>query len=274
MAQFTYMLAPIEDMTDSAFRTLCYHHGADLTFTEMMRVESLAKKNKSTWSRLEFKDDTPTVMQLIGVKEIYFKKFLLMFEPKKGFQGFNLNLGCSSPDVIRIGCGSALIKRISKVKTIVDVIKNSGHNVSIKMRLGLNKYEKEKKVYLNLINAVDADFFVVHARYGSQSYSEPVDRTVYAECVKTGKNIIANGDIKTKEDVAQLKAIGVKGVMIGRAAVSDPLIFKKLKGIHTPDLEEVKKEYLALAEKYDAPLKYRKNILKWLGRNVSEIKED
>ena len=274
MTQFTYLLAPIEDMTDSAFRTVCYHHGADVTFTEMIRVESLAKKNKSTWSRLEFKDDTPTVIQLIGAKEIYFKKFLSMFEPKKGFQGFNLNLGCSSPDVIRIGCGSALIKRISKIKTIMAMIKDNGYNSSIKMRLGLNKYEKEKKVYLNLINAVDADFFVVHARYGSQSYSEPSDRTIYEECVKTGKNIIANGDIKTKEDVEQLKSIGVKGVMIGRAAVSDPVIFNRLKGMHTLDLEEVKKEYLVLSEKYNAPLKYRKNILKWLGRNVNEIKEN
>jgi len=274
MNQFTYMLAPIEDMTDSAFRTICHKYGADLTFTEMTRVEGLAKKNRSTWKRLEFKDETPTVIQLLGAREIYFKRFLSMFEPQKGFQGFNLNLGCPSPDIVGLGYGCAMVKRISKVRKIAEIIKDRGYKTSIKMRLGLNKYEKEKKVYLNLINAVKADFFIVHARYGSQSYSEPADKKVYEECVKTGKNIIANGDIKTKEDVEQLKAIGVKGVMIGRAAISDPLIFSKLKGIHNTNLEQAKKEYLLLSEKYEAPFKYQKNIMKWIGRNVNEIKEN
>ncbi len=56
----------------------------------------------------------------------------------------------------------------------------------------MNKFEKEKKVYLNLINEVDADFFIVHARHGQETYEDPVDSSVYEECVKTNKIIIAN----------------------------------------------------------------------------------
>lgn len=260
------MLAPIEDMTSNAFRTVCYRYGADLTFTELIRVEGLARNNKSTWTRLESKDDTPTIIQLIGAREVYFKKFLGMFEPKKGFKGFNLNLGCPSPDVIKLGQGCAMVRRISKTKKIVEIFRDAGYPISIKMRLGLNPEDKANKIYLNLLDAVHADYFVIHARYGSQSYKEKADFSVYEECVKKGRNIIANGDITTKEQVEYLKGIGVKGVMIGRAAILEPTIFNRLKGINSPSKEDVVKEFTSLSEKYDEPFKYRKNVLKNIGR--------
>ena len=134
------------------------------------------------------------------------------------------------------------------------------------MRLGINKRDKEYKAYLNLLNNVDADFFVIHARYGMQNYEEPADFSVYEECVKTGKEIIANGDIKTREQVEYLKEVGVKGVMIGRAAVLDPSIFNKLKGIPSPTIQSIVKEYIEMNNKFNEPFKYRKNITKWVGK--------
>lgn len=259
MTIFGYMLAPIEDMTSNAFRTICHKYGADLTFTEMIRVRSLAEKNKNTLSRLEFKDDTPTIIQLIGEKELYFKRFLKMVEPSKGF---NLNIGCPNPQLINIGQGCAMIRRISKTRKIVNIFRDRGFKISLKMRLGINKKDKENKVYLNLIDAVDADFFVVHARHGQQSYQEPADFSVYEECVKTGRTIIANGDIKTKEQIDFLKGVGVQGAMIGRAAVLDPSIFNKLKGIFSPPLETIFKEYEELSNSFNEPFRYRKNIIK------------
>ncbi|MBU1703937.1 MAG: tRNA-dihydrouridine synthase family protein, partial [Nanoarchaeota archaeon] len=162
MEEFSYMLAPIEDMTDSCFRTMCHKYGADLTFTELMRFQSLAKNNKPSWDRIKLDDDTPTVIQLIGSREQFLKKFLKMFNPEKGFKGFNLNLGCPAPNFVNQGVGCAMIKRITKTKKLADIIKDHSFEVSIKMRLGLNQYEKEKKVYLNLIDAVDAAFFIIH----------------------------------------------------------------------------------------------------------------
>lgn len=256
------MLAPIEDMTSNSFRTICYKYGADLTFTDMSRILSLSRKNRSTWDKIEIKNETPTVIQLIGNNEHGLKKFLSLFEPKNGFQGFNLNIGCPAPNFVDYGMGCAMIKRISKTRKILNIIRDNGYNASIKMRLGLTKAEKEKKVYLNLIDGVDADFFVVHARYGLQTYAEPADFNVYQDCVNLGKNIIANGDIKTKEQVKELKEIGLKGVMIGRAAITDPGIFNKLKGIQCPLKEQIIKEYLQLAEQFNEAFKYKKNILK------------
>ncbi|MBN2111973.1 tRNA-dihydrouridine synthase family protein [Candidatus Woesearchaeota archaeon] len=266
MEKFTYMLAPIEDMTSNAFRAVCHKHGADLTFTELTRVESLARKNKSTWSRIELKDSTPTIIQLLGAKEFSFKKFLSMFSPSKGFKGFNLNFGCPSPQVVRIGQGCAMVRRISKAKKIVQIFRDYGYPVSIKMRLGITRIDKENKSYLNLINAVNADFFIVHARYGNQSYDEPADFSVYEECVKTGKTVIANGDITTNSQIEYLKKAGVKGAMIGRAAVLNPSIFSMLKGESSAPINSIIKEYLSLSDLYNEPFRYRKNIMKWIGK--------
>jgi tRNA-dihydrouridine synthase B len=270
--KFYYMLAPIEDMTDSCFRTICCRYGADLALTELIRFESLAKNNKSSWDRIKLYDETPTIIQLIGEREQFLKKFFSKFSPEKGFLGFNLNLGCPAPNFVNHGVGCAMVKRVSKTKKLVDIIKDNGYNASIKMRLGLNRYEKEKKAYINLIKAVNADFFIVHARHGNQNYSEKADWSVFPECVKTGKNIVANGDIKTQYDVEKIKSFGCKGVMIGRAAITNPLIFAELKGISLPPIDKIKEEYDKLLEERNAPFRYSKNIFKHLGKNV-EFKE-
>ncbi len=273
MASFKYFLAPMEDITGSAFRTVCFGLGADVTFTELVRVQALARKNQSTWSRIVFHDDTPTVIQLLGSRDVFFKKFLSDFEPKKGFLGFNLNLGCPSPRIIALGQGCAMVRRISKVKKLAAIIRDAGYGFSVKMRLGLNKQDKDNRVYLNLIDAVDADYFVVHARYGSQTYAEPADHSVFEKCVAFGKTIIANGDIKSLEQVELLKNAGVKGAMIGRAAVREPWIFARLKGLDFPSADEVSKQYMSLAKKFDEPFRYQKNFLKHFSRDTSFLSE-
>ena len=228
MKDFQLMLAPMENHTNPEFRERCYKKGADSTFTEMARISALARNNKSTLEKIKIPHPIPTYIQLIGSNEKELDKFLKKFRPQNGFLGFNLNLGCPSPDMIQKGLGCAMIKRITKVKKLIQIVKNQGYPVSIKLRLGLNKFEKGKKTYLNLINEVDADFFIVHARHGKETNEDPADFNIYNECVKTKKIIIANGDIETKEQIQYLKSIGVKGAMIGRGAIKNPEIFKKL----------------------------------------------
>jgi tRNA-dihydrouridine synthase B len=256
------MLAPLEDITGNAFRSICHKYGADLTFTELARIDGIARKNESTFRRIRILGSIPTVIQFLGSKEAHYRSFLSEYKPDPGFAGFNLNLGCPSPQVIGLGQGSAMIKRITKVRRIMGIFNEFGYRPSIKLRLGLNQYEKEKKVHLNLINAIDAEYFIVHARHAAQRYEEPADFEAYEDCVRTGKPIIANGDIKTKEQIDYLKGIGVKGAMIGRQAVVDPCIFSKLKGLAHPDKETVMAEYMKLSEKYSEPFRYAKNFTK------------
>jgi len=227
--KFQLMLAPMEGLTDNALRTLCYENGADLTFTEMARVDNLARSKDGELQKISITSPTPTQIQLAGAKINEYEKFLADFKPPEGFRGFNINLGCPSPGYIRQGLGAAMIKRTTRVNDIVKLINQAGYECSIKLRLGLNGYEKDKGVYLNLIEKVDASFFAVHARTAKQKERDPADFSVYAKCVATGKKIVANGDIKTKTQIEDLKKLGLYGAMIGRAAVENPKIFNEIK---------------------------------------------
>ena len=222
------MLSPMEGITDAAFRTSAHRNGADLTFTEIARVANLAKSKKGELARIVISDSTPTQIQLAGSKLGEYKRFLSVFKASDGFRGFNLNLGCPSPDFIRQGIGAAMIKRVTRVKEIIKIINDHGFECSVKLRLGLNQYEKERGAYLNLIKNVDASFFIVHARTAAQTERDPADFTVYGRCIATGKKIVANGGIKTNEQAMKMKEKGMYGAMIGKTAIDNPNIFREL----------------------------------------------
>ncbi|HII71350.1 TPA: hypothetical protein HA265_01190, partial [Candidatus Woesearchaeota archaeon] len=131
MSYFSLMLAPLEGITGPSFRSVCHKYGADLTFTEMSRIDALARNNQSTLSRLSIHSDTPTVIQLFGLKESDFSKFLKSFSPPPGFRGFNLNLGCPASGIIRLGMGCAMIRRVAKTQKIVKVFRDLGFPVSV-----------------------------------------------------------------------------------------------------------------------------------------------
>ena len=218
----------MEGITDAAFRTLAHKNGADLTFTEIARVSNLARGKKGELARIEIPDATPTQIQLAGSKLEEYEKFLSSFKAPEGFRGFNLNLGCPSPSFIRQGIGAAMIKRVARVQEIVGLISRHGFECSVKLRLGLNQYEKERGAYLNLIKNVDAGFFIVHARTAAETEKDAADVSVYKRCIATGKRIVANGGIRTRKQAAEMKEKGMYGAMIGRTAIENLNIFREI----------------------------------------------
>jgi tRNA-dihydrouridine synthase B len=264
------MLAPMEKLVDASFRTICHKYGADITFTELVRFEGLAKGNNSAVKRIKLCDDTPTFIQFMGKMENKLEKFLDNFKPSKGFLGFNFNLGCPSQNYTNQGVGCAMVKRPTKTARLVDIVQDYGYAVNVKMRLGMTKKEKEDKLFIKLIEKVDADFFVVHARYRSESYRKKPDWKALVESVNTGKSIIANGNIETIDDVKFMKEMGCDGVMIGRPALINPLIFAEIRGIITPTLEEVWSEYLEIVNTRE--MNYSKRLLSIKKSDLKNLK--
>ena len=270
------MLAPLERYSDSVFRTLSYNHGADLTFTEMAHVESFLKRNNVSLEKIEPRDSTPVQIQVLSGNEGNLDRFLSGFKPFDGFMGFNLNLSCPSKDVIRQGKGAAMVKRSAKTSRLVSMIRDHGHPVSVKIRLGLNRVEKDKKLYLNNLGGVDPDFFVVHAKHAAQSSGEGEDNSVYPECVEAARGIpvIANGGIESPEMVRSLAEMGVGGVMMGRPAIGNPAIFDNMKnelGVNSPPkpvptTADLKREYDDIHEAIGGSEKYRSRFLKVVGK--------
>jgi tRNA-dihydrouridine synthase B len=250
-----------------------------LTFTEMAHVESFLKRNRLALEKIAVRDLTPVQIQLLTGRENELERFLEGFTPFPGFEGFNLNLSCPSPDVIGRGKGAAMIKRAAKTQRLVSLIRSHGHAVSLKMRLGTNAHERELKVYLNAIQGVDADFFVVHAKTAAQSSAEPEDYSVFPECVNAagGRPVIANGSIDSPEKVEFLKEMSVGGVMIGRGALSNPAIFDYLKNRLrfnepsklVPTIPELRKEYAELYISLNGGERYRDNFYRVVGKKVS-----
>lgn len=262
-------LAPLESVSDCAFRTLCFRHGADLTFTEMIRCDSLIRDNKSTQNMLDLFSEASTGIQLLVVKPASAQKFVTQFPffPfNRAPEQINLNCGCPSPDVIRQGGGAALVKRIQRLQELVDIFRKLSLPVTLKIRLGLNAYEEKNKVYLNLLKSVDADAFIIHARHARQSSSEPANWRVFEECISTEKHIVPNGDITEREHIAHFKQLGVKEVMIGRAAVQNPSVFSYLKGAEKKSVDSLQHEYLQLCAQYPSIPKYKENVLAYLGK--------
>ncbi|MCX6804105.1 MAG: tRNA-dihydrouridine synthase family protein [Candidatus Diapherotrites archaeon] len=272
------MLAPLEDYSGSAMRSLCFSHGADLTFTEMARVEGIVRNNKPTLAKLFCADSTPVQIQLLAGRENQLEKFLSSFEPFESFKGFNLNFSCPSPNVIKQGRGCAMIKRTSKSQRIVSLIKKHfpDFEVSLKIRLGATEFEREHKVYLNSIRGVDADFFIVHAKSGVAKSQDKEDDSVYAECVsaakENGKSIIANGSLTKSNKIRNLIEAGISGVMIGRGSMENPAIFDLLKnelGFNSPkkaipSVSELKSEFLLLHQKFGENEKYKESLFQKL----------
>jgi len=242
----------------------------------MAHVGSFLKRNKISLMKIEPRDATPVQIQILSSNEEKLDRFLSGFKPFDGFMGFNLNLSCPSKDVIRQGKGAAMVKRATKTTRLVSLIRDHGHPVSIKIRLGLNQYEKDNKLYLNNLGGVDPDFFVVHVKHAAQSSGEKEDNSVYPECVEAARGIpvIANGGIETPEMVQSLWEMGVSGVMLGRPAMGNPAIFDLMKnelGINNPPIpvpitDDLKHEYNDIYEAIGGSEEYRSRFFKVVGK--------
>ena len=149
----------MEGYSNSVFRTVAFHHGADLTFTEMSHIEGILRKNKDTLEKISAKNNTPVQVQILSSNEKKLQRLLSGFQTYDGFRGFNLNLSCPSRNVINHGKGAAMVKRSKKTRNLVELIKDYGYPVSVKIRLGLNQFEKDNKLYLNSLRGVDPDFY-------------------------------------------------------------------------------------------------------------------
>jgi len=281
MALFSFMLAPLEGYSDSVLRTLCHNHGADLTFTEMAHVESFLRGNKQALAKIAVADSTPVQVQLLTGREDHLERFIESFRPFPGFKGFNLNLSCPSRDVIRHGKGAAMVKRAVKTQRLVSIIQGYGYAASVKLRLGINEYEKRNKLYLNSLGGVEADLFIVHAKTAAQESGEPEDYSVFPECVEAagGVPVIANGGIDSPDKVKALMGIGVAGVMIGRAALCNPAVFDALKNElwfnepnqPVPSIDELMRDYSSLHERLRGHKGYRDSFLRVAGRKVGSV---
>ncbi len=271
--------SPMEACSDVAIRTLCYEQGAALTYIEMIRAYALTKKKQRFLEKLDPSPNIRQGLQLAAVKVNELKKALVIIKNKQleqdprfvHIETIDLNLGCPSPGLISEGAGPALLKRTNRVKELFEVLRTEWNGpVSAKMRLGMSQQEKEKKVYLKVLNVAEdigLDWITVHPKTVKDPSIDPIDLKALQECVEnTSTPIIGNGLVIDEVSAQHMLKTGVKGIMIARAAVADPFIFKRVKAfietgkkLPSPtkqEYEQAFKQYLELAIKAKIPQYY------------------
>lgn len=231
-----FFLAPMAGYTDYVFRRLSRRFGAGLLVTELVSAAALARMIKKTYRYMEHKEDEyPISLQIFGNKEDDFKKAIELTD-LSGFSFIDINMGCPTKKVVRNNGGAGLLSDTDKMVSILNTVKSvSPLPVSVKIRLGFQRGEGGELERALALKENGAVFLTLHGRYASDLYRGVADWEAIAKVKEAlGENyiLIGNGDIKTKEDAKRAFEISkVDGIMVGRAAIGNPWVFRELNTI-------------------------------------------
>lgn len=226
------MLAPMASLTDVAFRCLVAEMGGvGLLVTEMISAEGLLRRNRRTMEMIRGSNETtPVFIQLFGESHQSMAEAAAMVAGETDFDGIDINMGCPAGKVIRKGAGAALMKDPVKAAKVVAAARRAAPDLplTVKMRLGFDRVNAPG--FLEAVQAEGVDAVVVHFRLQCHRYRVPADWS-HAEPLRRIARVplVGNGDVMTEAD-AHMRLEQVDGVMIGRGAIMDPLIFHRLAG--------------------------------------------
>ncbi|HEX2770318.1 MAG TPA: tRNA-dihydrouridine synthase family protein [Geobacteraceae bacterium] len=244
--QTPLMLAPMQGVTNRAMRSLFIDWvRPDLVFTEFMRINATAPIRRFSAAVLRevgsHEGDVPLVVQLIG----HGREALVAAArtaQSAGAVHINLNMGCPYGRMTSGLTGGGMLKRPADLAEIIPALRDAvSGTFSVKLRAGYNDPEQVFSL-LPLFESARVDFIVLHPRTVVQAYTGRADHAITSEVVRrTTLPVIANGDIRSSAAGLQvLRETSATGLMLGRGAIADPLLFERLRGraAAEPDREE------------------------------------
>lgn len=227
------VLAPMAGISNSAYRRIVKEMGCGLVFAEMVSDKAIYFKNHKTLDMLQMnEEERPIAQQIFGSdKESFIEAAKFIYENMHP-DIIDINMGCPVPKVsIRAQAGSALLKNPEKIKEIVSAVVNAVPiPVTVKIRSGWDKNSINAVEVAKVIESAGASAITIHGRTRSQGYSGKADLDIIKK-VKEAVNIpvIGNGDIVDPISAKKmLDYTGVDAVMVGRAALGNPWIFKEI----------------------------------------------
>lgn len=239
------MLAPMEDVTDHSFRLICKEQGADMTYTEFVSADALIRNIAATTRKLHISpEERPTAIQIYG-REVDPMVEAARIVEASGPDIIDINFGCPVKKVAGKGAGAGLLRDVPKMLEITRAVVNAVKlPVTVKTRLG---WDHNSRIIVDLAEQLQdcgIKALTVHGRTRSQMYTGSADWEMIARVKENPRltiPLIGNGDISTPEQVRRaFDTYGVDGVMVGRASIGAPWIFRTLKaaasGIDVPEL--------------------------------------
>ena len=234
LGEFPLLLAPMEDVSDPPFRALCKAEGCDMMYTEFISVEGLIRDATKSVAKLDIYDyERPVGIQIFGANlESMVQAADIVQEARP--EVLDINFGCPVKKVVCKGAGAGILQDIPKMveltKAIVD---RTDLPVTVKTRLGWDDNSKYIEEVAERLQDVGIQALSIHGRTRKQMYKGEADWTLIGKIKENPRvtiPIFGNGDIDSPEKAATYRdRYGVDGIMIGRASIGNPWIFREIK---------------------------------------------
>lgn len=270
LPDFPLLLAPMEDVSDPPFRAVCKEHGADLMYTEFISSEGLIRDAIKSRQKLDIFDyEKPIGIQIFGGDEEALAMSARIVDATNP-DILDINFGCPVKKVVCKGAGAGVLKDIDLMVRLTKAVVNSTSlPVTVKTRLGWDNNTKNIEEVAERLQDVGIKALTIHGRTRTQMYKGEADWTLIAK-VKNNPRIqipiFGNGDIDNPQKAVEYKnRYGVDGIMIGRAAIGYPWIFREVKHyIQTGEILQPP----TISERLDAVRKHFYMSLKWKGEKL------
>ncbi len=224
------ILAPMAGITDRPFRIVCEEFQPGLVCTEMISSKGLFYNDKKTELLLNMREERrPIAVQIFG-NDVEAMRYSARYVSEVA-DIVDINMGCPAPKVVKNGDGSKLLLNLPLIEEIVtEVVRASKVPVTVKIRKGWDANNIVAVEVAKIVEKAGASAITVHGRTRDEFYSGEADWDIIRQ-VKKSVNIpvIGNGDVKSKDDTRKMfETTGVDAIMIGRASLGNPWIFKEI----------------------------------------------
>ncbi len=267
------ILAPMDGYSDHPFRSLARTLGSAMSYTEFINCKDVVDGHKFLHQRIFFTDEErPVAYQLLDNEP---ERFFIAAEKlsEHAPDTYDINLGCSSRSVTHRGAGASLLRDFGKIAHIIGTLSKSViRPITAKIRLGWDDAQKDYLTLARIIEDSGAKMIAVHARTKKQMFAGHADWEAIADIKRSVSiPVIGNGDIKTVSDIKKMRSLTkCDGIMIGRAAISNPWIFSQREKweVPTKEVHELIHKHFNSMQNFYSPkigfLLYRKFVAKFI----------
>ena len=234
LGEFPLLLAPMEDVSDPPFRAVCKANGADLMYTEFISSEGLIRDAAKSRQKLDiFEYERPIGIQIFG-SEIESMREATRIATLAKPDLIDINYGCPVKNVACRGAGASLLQDIDRMVLMTKAVVEATHlPVTVKTRLGWDDSTKNVYEVAERLQDIGIQALTIHGRTRAQMYKGEADWTMIREIKRNPRikiPIFGNGDVTSIERAADWRMeYEVDGIMIGRAAIGYPWIFREIK---------------------------------------------
>ena len=273
LADFPLLLAPMEDVSDPPFRAVCKEQGVDLMYTEFISSEGLIRDAMKSRQKLDIFDyERPIGIQIFGGDEEAMELAARIVDTTQP-DLIDINYGCPVKKVVCKGAGAGILKDIPQMMKLTEaVVRSTNLPVTVKTRLGWDEDTKNIEEVAERLQDLGVQALSIHGRTRVQMYKGEADWTLIGK-VKNNPRIkipiFGNGDIDTPQKAVEYKnRYGVDGIMIGRAAIGYPWIFREIK--HYQQTGEILPPP-TVEERIDTCLRHLTKSVEWKGEKLGVL---